>query len=195
MKRVFLISIIMCIFMLGCETLRLAPTEIQKQNAYLHQRTTRLAADTAKNENASEQLQALTDLSHLQSQSYTSYFGLPKELPQTDTAQDILVQSNYDLAVASLEQSSRRPEVSDIFDQADAMFDLAIGIAAVIGGVCGTKAVRFLKDTKAKSQALREVIQNNELFKKQNPDSADAFNQTQANQSPETKILVTEVKA
>lgn len=195
MKRVFLVSIIICIFMLGCETLRLAPTEIQKQNAYLHQRTTRLAADTAQNENASDQLQILTDLSHLQSQSYTSYFGLPKELPQAYTAQDVLVQSNYDLAAASLEQSQQRPEIDDIFDQADAMFDLAIGIAAVIGGVCGTKAVRFLKDAKAKSQALKEVIQNNELFKKQNPDSAAAFNQVQASQSPETKKLVTGVKA
>jgi hypothetical protein len=185
----------MCIFMLGCETLRLAPTETQKKNAYLHQRTTKLAADTAQDENSSEQLQALTDLSYLQSQSYTSYFGLPKELPQADTVPDVLVQSNYDLAAASLEQSQQRPEITDLFSQADAMFDLAIGIAAVIGGVYGTKAVSFLKDAKAKSQALKEVIQNNELFKKQNPDSAAAFNQAQTSQSAETKKLVTEVKS
>ncbi|MGD9109328.1 MAG: hypothetical protein PVG93_00175 [Phycisphaerales bacterium] len=194
MKKNTLILLLTFIFLTGCEMLRLAPTEIQKQNAYLHQRTTRLAADTAQNENASDQLQALTDLSHLQSQSYTSYFGLPKELPQAYTAQDVLVQSNYDLAAVSLEQSQQRPEIDDVFDQADAVLDLAIGIAAVIGGVCGTKAVRFLKDAKAKSQALKEVIQNNELFKKQNPDSADAFNHAQTSQSPETKILVTEVK-
>lgn len=195
MKRVFLVSVVMCIFTLGCETLRLAPTEIQKKNAYLHQRTTKLAADTAKEQYASEQLKALTDLSYLQSKSYSSYFGLPKELPQADTASDVLVQSNYDLAHSSFEQSQQRPEIDDIFSQADAVFDLAIGIAAVLGGVYGTKAVGFLKKARTKSNALKEVIQNNELFKKQNPDSAEVFNQTQTNQSPETKKLVTEVKA
>jgi hypothetical protein len=195
MKKIALTLLLTFVFLTGCETLRLAPTEIQKRNAYLHQRTTKLAADTAKDEYVSEELQALTDLSNLQSKSYTSYFGLPKELPQADTTQDVLVQSNYDLAATSLEQSEQRPGISDIFGQADAMFDLAIGIAAIVGGVYGTKAVRFLKEAKTKSQALKEVIQNNELFKKQNPESAGAFKQAQTNQSPETKKLVTEVKA
>ncbi len=195
MKKIAQTLLLTFVFLTGCETLRLAPTEIQKRNAYLHQRTTKLAADTAKQDDTSKELQALTDLSNLQSKSYTSYFGLPKELPQADTTQDVLVQSNYDLAATSLEQSSQRPEITDIFGQADAMFDLAIGIAAIVGGVYGTKAVRFLKEAKTKSQALKEVIEGNELFKKQNPESTEAFKQAQANQSSETKKLVTEVKA
>ncbi|MFA5784487.1 MAG: hypothetical protein WC962_06380, partial [Phycisphaerae bacterium] len=88
-------------------------------------------------------------------------------------------------------ESAQRP---DPWDTADALLDLGIGLSAILGGVYGTKAVKFLQDAKAKSQALKEVIKNNELFKSKNPASADAFKNAQQNQSPETKILVTEMK-
>lgn len=180
------------IFIAGCESLRFAPSENQKKNAYLHERTTMFAAQQAKDESASAQLQALTELSHLQSGSYTAYFGLPAELPQVYSAQDVLAQSNYEIANASLAESAQRP---DPWDTADALLDLGIGLSAILGGVYGTKAVKFLQDARAKSQALKEVVQNNELFKSQNPASADAFKQAQQNQSPETKTLVTELKS
>ena len=179
------------VFLAGCETLRFAPSEIQKKNAYLHERATMFAADTAKDESASPQLQALTELAHLQSRSYTEYFGLPQELPQADSASDVLLQSNFDLAQASLVESAQRP---DPWDTADALLELGIGISAILGGVYGTRAVKFLKEARAKSQALKEVIQGNELFKNQNPDSANAFKQAQQNQSTETRKLVTELK-
>lgn len=194
MKPLFLITIILSIFVTGCETLRFAPTEIQKQNAYLHQRTTKLAADTAQKENVSTELQSLTSLSNLQSKSFTAYFGLPKEIPDSDTVRDVLVQPSFDLAASSLEHSNQRPNTSDLFTAADSLFNLGIGIAAVIGGVYGTRFVRFLNDAKTKSQALKEVILGNELFKTQNPDSADSFKQAQYLQSPETRKLITELK-
>jgi len=190
MKKIILISVFLFL-LCGCDTLRLAPSEIQKQNAYLHNRVTKIAADTAKDEYSSKKLQALTGLSNLQSKSYTTYFGLPKELPDADTAEDVLAQSNYAVAQTSLEQSAERP---DPFETADALLELAIGISAVAGGVYGTKAVRFLKEAKAKSNALKEVIQGNELFKKQSPQSKETFKQAQSTQSAETRKIVIENK-
>lgn len=191
MKKIAVTVIFAVILLAGCDTLRFAPSEIQKKNTYLHERATMFAAQTAKDESASPQLQALTDLAHLQSRSYTTYFGLPQELPQADSAADVLLQSNFDLAQASLAESAQRPNP---WDTADALLELGIGISAVIGGVYGTKAVKFLKEAQAKSQALKEVIQGNELFKNQNPASTEAFKQAQQNQSTETKKLVTELK-
>jgi hypothetical protein len=190
--KIVLISIVVLIFLSGCDSFRLPPSEVQKKNAYLHERATKFAADTAKGESASAQLQSLTELAHLQSQSYTAYFGLPEELPHADTPTDILLQSNFDLAQASLTESTQRP---DPWDTADALLELGIGISAVVGGVYGTKVVKFLKDAQTKSQALKEVVRNNELFKSQNPDSVNAFKQAQRNQSPQTKKFVTELKS
>ena len=65
----------------------------------------------------------------------------------------------------------------------------------MLGGVYGTKAVRFLKDARGKSNALKEIIAGNELFKKQNQTQADAFKQAHQNQSPQTRQLVAEMKA
>jgi hypothetical protein len=190
MKKLIITSIIL-LFLCGCDTIRLAPTEIQKQNAYLHNRVTKLAADTTKDEYSSPKLQALANLSHLQSKSYTAYFGLPKELPDADTVEDVLSQSNYNIAQTSLQQPTQRP---DPFKTADALLQLAIGISAVFGGVYGTKAVTFLKEARTKSQALKEIIQGNELFKNLNPESKQNFKNSQSTQSLDTKKLVTEIK-
>ena len=43
--------------------------------------------------------------------------------------------------------------------------------------------------------ALKEIILANEIFKKTNPESAQAFKDAQRNQSPLTKQLVAEIKA
>ena len=191
MRKLTLTVIFALMLVTGCDKLRLAPNEIQKKNAYLHERATKFAADTAKDESTSLQLQALTELANLQSKSYTAYFGLPSQLPESDTPQDVLLQSNFDLAQASLVESAQRP---DPWNTADALLELGIGISAILGGVYGTKAVKFLKEAQAKSKALKEVIHGNELFKNQNPASAETFKQAQQNQSTETKKLVTELK-
>jgi hypothetical protein len=57
----------------GCDSLRFAPSERQKQNAWLHNRTAALAAETARAEQGSPELLALTKLSELQSRSFSSY--------------------------------------------------------------------------------------------------------------------------
>jgi hypothetical protein len=175
----------------GCDSLRLAPSEPQKQNAWLHSRTTAQAAQTARNENASDKLQALAQLSELQSRSFASYFGLPKEYPPAENAEDILAQSNWNLARTTLTESAERP---DPWQVADSLLEVGIGICALFGGVYGTRAVRFLKDARDKNQALQEIVAGNELFKKQNQSSAQAFKDAHQNQSPPTRQLVAQLK-
>jgi len=140
----------------------------------------------------SEKLQALTQLSQLQSRAFTSYYGLPRELPPAQSAEEILAQSNFQLAERALAQSAERP---DAFVLADSIFELAIGICALMGGVYGTRAVGFLKDARAKSKALKEIIEGNELFKSRNSESTEDFKAAHKDQSPGTRQIVAEVKS
>jgi hypothetical protein len=191
MKKNLLIIILSFALFAGCDSLRFAPTETQKQNAWLHNRTAQLAADKARTENTSEQLEGLTSLCAAQSRSFSSYYGMPKEFPPAETPEQILAQSSWQLAQKSLAESAERP---DAWELADNAMELGIGIAALLGGVYGTRAVGFLKEARTKSKALKEIIEGNELFKSQNSDSADAFKQAHQNQSPETQKIVTEIK-
>ena len=191
MRKIFTILVLPCFLLAGCESLRFAPSEAQKQNAWLHNRTAVITAETARAEEASEKLRALMQLSELQSRAFTSYYGLPKEFPQADTVEEILSQSNSQLARTALHESADRP---DAFALADNMFELAIGISALLGGVYGTRAVRFLKTARTKSQALKEIITGNELFKKQNQSYASAFKESHKTQSPKTRQIVAQIK-
>jgi hypothetical protein len=190
MRRTMLVMVGMFIFT-GCESIRFAPTEEQKENAWVHNRTAVIAAQTAREENASEELKALTDLSKLQSKAFVAYCGLPAELPETETAEDILKESNVRLATTAIEQSSVRP---DGWQVADSAFELGIAIAGLFGGAGALRVISFLQQAKAKSNALKEIVLGNEIFKKTNPDTADAFKEAQSNQSPLTKQLVAEMK-
>jgi len=191
MKKFVMTITLLSFLLVGCESLRFAPTEAQKQNAWLHNRTAIMAAETAKVEDTSEKLQALTQLSEIQSRAFGSYYGLPKEFPQAETAEDVLAESNWQLAHTALQQGAERP---DAWEVADSMLELGIGICALLGGVYGTRAVGFFKQAKAKSKALQEIIGGNELFKKQNESSASAFKQAQSNQSPQTRQIVAKMK-
>jgi len=175
----------------GCDSLRFAPSERQRQNAWLHNRTAAVAAETAKTEAASQDLLELTKLSELQSRALTSYYGLPKEFPQAETTEQILAQSSYQLASTAASESAQRP---DPWQVADSALELGIGVSALFGGVLGTRAVRLLREARTKSQALKEIVQGNELFKKQNADQAAAFKAAQQHQSSETRQLVAAMK-
>lgn len=191
MKKMFVISIMSSLALAGCDSLRFAPGEAQKQNAWLHNRTAAVAAEQARREAASEKLQALAGLGELQSRAFISYCGLPKEFPQADTAEQILSQSSFQLAGAALSESAERP---DAWQVADNMFELAIGISALLGGVYGTRAVRFLKESRVKAKALKEIVEGNELLKKEGGAYAHAFKQAQKHQSPQTRQLVAAMK-
>jgi len=175
----------------GCGQIRFAPSEEQKQNAWVHNRTAAIAAQTAKDEYASGKLQALTDLSRTQSKAFVAYCGLPEELPETETAEDVLSDSNKQLAATAIEQSQQRP---DAWGVADSAMELGIAVAGLFGGLYATRIAKFLQQAKAKSNALKEIVLANEIFKKTNPDSAEVFKDAQRNQSPLTRQLVTECK-
>lgn len=183
--------VVLSLLLAGCDSLRFAPSETQKQNAWLHNRTTAIAAETARSENCSAGLQQLTGLSQLQSRAFTSYFGLPKEFPPAETAEDVLTESNFALARAVLAESTERP---DAFEIADSVLEIGIGLCALLGGVYGTRAVGFLRTARTKSKALAEIVEGNELFKKQNNDYSSAFKQAHKNQSAQTRQIVTEMK-
>ena len=183
--------VLICFLFAGCDSLRFAPTEAQKQNAWLHNRTATISADTARAENTSEKLQLLTQLNEVQSRAFSSHYGLPKEFPLADTAEDILTESNWQLARTALQQGAERP---DAWEVADSMLELGIGICALLGGVYGTRAVGFLRQAKTNSKALQEIIAGNEHFKKENESFASAFKQAHQNQSPQTRQIVVEMK-
>ena len=191
MRKILTTLMLGCLVLAGCESLRFGPSEDQKQNAWLHNRTTAVAAQSARAEDASEKLQALAELAELQSRPFSSYYGLPGEFPQADTAEEMLSQSNFQLADTAWRQSADRP---DVFALADSVFELAIGISALLGGVYGTRAIQFLKQARTKSQALQEIIAGNELFKNQNESFVSAFKQAHKGQSPQTRQIVTEMK-
>jgi hypothetical protein len=191
-KAVVIISACMCLLLAGCDSLRFAPTEAQKQNAWLHNRTAIITAETARAEDTSQTLQALTQLGEVQSRAFSSYCGLPKEFPPAETAEDILAESNWQLAGTALQESAERP---DPWQVADSMLEMGIGICALLGGVYGTRAVGFLRQARGKSNALHEIVAGNEQFKKQNQAQAAAFKQAHQNQSPKTRQFVAAMKA
>ena len=183
MKKIVITATVLLIVG-GCDVLRFGPSEEQKQNAWVHNRTAAIASQTAQNEQASEQLQELTKLSETQSEAFVAYCGLPEELPKANTVNDVLSESNKQLAVTAIAQSKQRP---DAWTVADSALELGIAVAGLFGGAGAVRFGKFLQDAKAKSNALKEIVLGNEIFKKTNPDSADAFKDAQANQSSLTK--------
>ncbi len=192
MKKILAGLILVIIFVAGCDSIRFTPAEEQKQNAYLHNRTAAIAADTAKDEGSSQKLVALTKLQEVKSRAFVGFNGLPQQLPKAETAEDVLSEENSEITNTATIQSAQRP---DMWGLTDSAMELAIALCGLAGGIYGTKAVRFFKQAKVKSQALKEIIRGNELFKKLNADSADAFKEAQKNQSPQTRQIVTEIKS
>ena len=191
MKKIVL-AVSMLLLFAGCDSLRFAPSQVQKQNAWLHNRTMAITAANAREEGTSEKIQALTQLGEKQSLAFVSYYGLPDELPQADTVEDILDESNFRIAEVATQEGLER---LDEWEVADSAIDLGIGIFALLGGVYGTRAAKFLKNAKTRTQALKEIISGNELFKQQNDSSVSAFKEAHAGQSPQTRQIVTEMKS
>jgi len=190
-KSVIVVAVVFMVLLAGCGGLRFAPGEAQRQNAWLHNRTAQMAADAARTEDTSSELQGLTELCEVQSRAFTADYGLPAKFPSADTVDAILVESNQQLAGLALAEARQRP---DVWDLTDSVIDLGIAAAALFGGVYGVKVARFLKEARVKSKALREIIVSNEIFKRQYANSAGAFKEAHRNQSSQTRQLVTQVK-
>jgi hypothetical protein len=185
------VVILAAVFAGGCDTLRFAPGEKQKQNAYLHHRTVQTAAVTARQEQTSEPLRTLTTQAEKQSEAIMAYYGLPRVIPQTENVEQILSEENKVLTSQSRTEAISRP---DPWDVADHLLEMGIAIAGFAGGVAGGRVIGGLKTAQQKSRALREIVHGNELFKKNNPIMTDDFKQAQQNQSDSTRRFVAELK-
>ena len=186
------VCLVLMVLVCGCDSLRFAPGEVQKQNAYLHKQTASMASQTAIREGVSDELASLTSLSALQSEAFVFDYGFPDELPAIETVDDLLSESSYDLAYAASDVSSMR---ADVWDFADGAIDLGIAVAGLLGGVWGVRVVSVLSAAKIRSNALQEVVLGNELFKKSNRDMAGAFKSAHAMQSKPTRKVVAEMKS
>lgn len=192
MKKVLIVLVSLMVLNAGCDGIRLPASEVQKQNAWLHNRTTQAAAQAAIAEQTSEDLQSLTALSETQSRAFVFDYGMPEQLPNAWSDEDILSQGSLDLTQAAISDSQRR---DDLWNAADGAMDLGIGLAGLLGGVYGLKIAGFLTAARTRSKALREIIKGNETFKQLNADSVEAFKMVHnAKQSQETKQIVAEIK-
>ena len=138
-----------------------------------------------------ERLDGLISLSALQSRAFVADYGLPDKLPAASTVDDILSESSFTLADAAFDTSRKKPDVWDI---ADGLINAGIGIAGLFGGVWGIKLASVLQSARLKSNALREVVLGNEVFKKANSEMASAFKTAHVHQSQPTRKIVKEMK-
>jgi len=189
MRRLILISAV--VFLCGCDTLRFAPGESQKENAYLHWRVTEEAARLAGQEQVSAELEGLTSLASSQSSAFVADYGLPKSLPAAGGAEELLSGGAQETAGLAWESGSRRP---DLWQVSEGLLEFGLGIAGILGGAYGIKAAQFLRKAQEKSKALKEIVEGNELFKQLSADTVGLFKQAQASQSPSTRTLVAELK-
>jgi hypothetical protein len=82
-----------------------------------------------------------------------------------------------------------------MWEVTDSALELGIALAALLSGVYGTRVVSFIKNARKKSKALKEIVEGNELFKKNCPEQVSAFKDSQKNQSASTKQIVAQLKA
>ncbi len=186
----------------GCDGFRYAATEAQKQNAWLHERVCTAAAETAVGENASARLCGLTELAAEQSAAFVIDYGLPASLAGLSAQADLGSQNplppsgfaggelNAVLMQAKAD-AARRP---DMWTLADHAMELGVALAGLLGGVYGVRVAGYLKTAREKSAALKEIVTGNELFKQLYPEQAERFKESQRNQSPATRTLVTGLK-
>ena len=125
-----------------------------------------------------------------QSEAFVLDYGLPTERPAMDSVEAMLADGPA-LATQAAIDAQRRP---DAWALTDAAMELGVGLAGLLGGVYGLRIATFLRQARQKSQALKEIVAGNELFKQLCPTATGDFKQAHANQSPATRTLVTEVK-
>jgi len=189
-KPLIVVSILFSIGLLfltaGCEGLRFAASEGQKQ----------IALDTYQSALFVDRLGAEPNTSTTArlvggAKTGMAYIGIPKEP----------VISDYDKTIAQARlDAHKRPKTEQVFDSVGEGLSLAAELAILFGvggvGFGGKKAIDWIRLAQQKSTALQEIVRNNEIFKKQA--SIEAFNifkQTQTNQSPATRQLVTKIKS
>ena len=181
MKNILLMCVIL-LYMAGCDSLglRFEPTEPQKQSAWL-------TADLAKEVESEGTVPGSPAAKRLvEGTKATAYYYGPPKIPAN--------MSQFDtIAPMAQQQAQERP---DAWVLADSALELAIGVSVLLGGVYGTKAVKYLSTARQKAKALEQVVMNNELFKfGLSPPQKAEFGNAQQGQSQTTRALVAEIRA
>jgi hypothetical protein len=189
--RMWAVIALTVVFVAGCDCVRLAPTEVQKENAWAHMQATRMTAATAAQENCSGTVCGLASLGARQAEAFAADYGMPAKAPQGDTPAEVLARENWTRADQARDDSQQRP---DVWQAADGLLQFGAGLAGLLGGVYGTRVLRFVNEARSKSKALKEVVEGNELFKKRNPAAAVDFKDAHNVQSQETRQLVAVLK-
>ncbi len=187
-KKVLPITV--CLLVAGCSSIRKAPDSSEKMNAYLLSKTTQAAAETAEDTQAVPKLQSLTGLAARQSKAVLEYYGKPRDIPKT-TVDKLLSDETKGISQLAYKNASKADNPHNILND---FLEIAIGVSGVIGGAFGLKATAFLSSAKQKAQALQEIINGNENFKKTYPEYSSLFKKSQKDQSATTKKIVTQVK-
>ncbi len=183
----------------GCDSLRFAVTEAQRENAWLHGQVCAMASAAALDENSSQALCDLTALAAEQSTAFVIDYGLPQttplppseDSPLTGGELDMLLLQGQAAATVAQADAANKP---DVWTVADSAMELGIALAGLLGGAYGIRIAGYLKTAREKSKALKEIIAGNELFKQLYPEQAERFKEAQAKQSAQTKQLVTAAK-
>lgn len=180
---VFLIAmIVIATFAGGCDTLRFAPSESQKQIAY----DTFNAAQAVNATGATAGSAATKKLVNGTAATLT-YTGVP----------DNPTIADYDTTLQTAQaDSAKRPTIDDVANTFDGVMELGIGLAGVLGGTLGTKAIKALMLARQKAAALKEVVQGNEQFKTWlettgNTEAVEAFRtaQTKVQEIPTEQVV------
>ena len=193
MNRVGVVMLVgLVLVVCGCDALRFAPSEAVRQNSLLQQRTTAALAVRAKEEQTSAVLQALAQRAAVQSEAVLAYTGFPEQVNELDSVEELLGDQSVAITSHAQADGQQRPSVWQV---TDALLELGIGLAALAGGVYGSRAVRAIRQLREKSKALKETVSGNELFKLQHPQPKDDFKQAHIAQSNQTRTLVAEMKS
>jgi hypothetical protein len=185
-----LFILLSCLVLTGCGNLRFAPSESQKQIAF---RTYKNAAevDSTGAEAASPATRQVVE----GTAAALAYTGMPKA-PEVEDYPAALEQAQADAV--------KRPKSADVFDAAEGGLSLAAELAILLGaggaGIGGKKVIDWIKIAKDKSNALRDVVNGNEMLmgylEKEKMDTAvNAFKAAQdGEQRMTTKKIVAQLR-
>ncbi|MCK4958949.1 MAG: hypothetical protein KAT00_06105 [Planctomycetes bacterium] len=182
------LTLVLCLFT-GCDSLRRAPSEPLKQNAYLCADATQKILDGGTDAGS-----PLANIANMTAKNTQTYFGSP---------QGPIAPPEITIPAAAVD-AKKRPNPWDLADNA---ITLGIAVAGIFGGVGGIKAAAFLTAARRKSKALRQLViaqQNfrNELANSASSDetiaAAEVLNRLKAanndTQTASTQSIVTEIK-
>lgn len=182
---ILLLIVFLCLIS-GCDTLRLAPTEAQKQIAFrTHLNARAVDADDAEPQTpATQQLVGGTGAS-------LQFTGMPNA-PDIADYGATLQQAYADAA--------ERPTTETIFEAVEGGLSLAAQLALLLG--CGgttwggVKIAEWIVRARKKSQGLQEIIDaNKDFLAATNEQVKGLFKAAQNNkQSTDTKKIVAELK-